>query len=339
MNPTGNNVKILAVASFGGHWEQLCRIMQPIDCVEIVCATTRKLDADDGFSAVNHSVTNVSRRNWWKVPLVLWQMVRIISQEHPTHIVTTGAAPGLMALVAGRLMGVKSLWLDSIANVERMSTSGRMAKYFARAERMALQCSADACRVALNSTSDSSDQLPERKETAGKPAASLPADIHKIFITAGTQEPFDRLLEAVDLWLDNHKDCEVVAQAIPGRYRPRNFNCSEDIAPDEFARIFNDADVVVSHAGMGTILRSLQAGKSLVVMPRLKSKGEHRTNHQSASAGRVRPVQFIAEVNNEDELFHAMTKVGDLVAISTPLDVDFSAVTEAVERFVRDSKN
>ena len=54
----------------------------------------------------------------------------MIRQEKPDAIITTGAAPGLVFLLAGKLLGRKTIWIDSIANVEHLSASGRMASKF-----------------------------------------------------------------------------------------------------------------------------------------------------------------------------------------------------------------
>jgi hypothetical protein len=55
-------------------------------------------------------------------------MVRL----RPHVVFTTGAAPGAVALVIGRVFGAKTIWLDSIANVETVSGSGRMVRHFAQ---------------------------------------------------------------------------------------------------------------------------------------------------------------------------------------------------------------
>jgi len=58
------------------------------------------------------------------------QIFRIILREKPDVIVSTGAAPGYLAIRIGRLMGAKTVWLDSIANVDELSLSGqRIGKY------------------------------------------------------------------------------------------------------------------------------------------------------------------------------------------------------------------
>lgn len=69
---------------------------------------------------------------WEKMKLIkmAFEVRKIISIEKPDIIISTGAAPGLMAIIWGRLTGKKTIWIDSIANVDQISMSGRIAKPF-----------------------------------------------------------------------------------------------------------------------------------------------------------------------------------------------------------------
>lgn len=61
---------------------------------------------------------------------LLWgglAMLRILLRERPDVVISTGAAPGFLAVMLGRLLGARTLWIDSIANAERLSLSGRLA--------------------------------------------------------------------------------------------------------------------------------------------------------------------------------------------------------------------
>jgi len=55
---------------------------------------------------------------------------KLISTTKPDVIITTGAAPGLMAVIVGKIRNIKTVWIDSIANAEKLSMSGRLATYF-----------------------------------------------------------------------------------------------------------------------------------------------------------------------------------------------------------------
>jgi UDP-N-acetylglucosamine:LPS N-acetylglucosamine transferase len=59
------------------------------------------------------------------------QMLSIILRERPDVVISTGAAPGYFALRFGKMMGARTIWLDSIANVDRLSRSGRQVRNYA----------------------------------------------------------------------------------------------------------------------------------------------------------------------------------------------------------------
>lgn len=76
-------------------------------------------------------VPDFSRWDAWRLPLVAWKMLRIIRRRRPRAIITTGAAPGLIAVAMGRMCGCRTLWVDSIANAATLSGSGKLARRIA----------------------------------------------------------------------------------------------------------------------------------------------------------------------------------------------------------------
>lgn len=106
-----------------------------------------------------------------------------------------------------------------------------------------------------------------------------------IFVTVGTNEaPFDRLLEGVDaLQLDEH----LVVQHGPSEVRPQGAECYDFLTFDEIVEHMRAARVVISHAGVGTVLVALANGKHPVVVPRLRQFGEAVDDHQLAFARRL----------------------------------------------------
>ncbi len=105
-----------------------------------------------------------------------------------------------------------------------------------------------------------------------------------IFVTVGSQMPFDRLIAAVDEWAGRNRGCEVFAQIAASSAHPRNMRYTNFMTPTEFARALQGAQLIVGHAGMGTIISALEMGKQLLVMPRLGRLHETRNDHQVATA-------------------------------------------------------
>jgi UDP-N-acetylglucosamine transferase subunit ALG13 len=125
-----------------------------------------------------------------------------------------------------------------------------------------------------------------------------------IFVTVGTQLPFDRMIRTVDAWA-GRRGIEVFAQIGPGEYVPRHMQWTRTLPADDCNSRIRQARGVVAHAGMGSILTALQSGKPILVMPRLGRLGEHRNDHQVMTArhfkeqGRIRVAFDEAELEVE----------------------------------------
>lgn len=123
--------RILAVSSGGGHWVELMRIKAAFEDGDLAFATVNADYRNDVPGHRFYTVSDATRWNKLGVAILAAQVLRIIMRERPDIVVTTGAAPGYFALRFGKLMGARTIWLDSIANVDELSMSGRMAGRYA----------------------------------------------------------------------------------------------------------------------------------------------------------------------------------------------------------------
>lgn len=123
-----------------------------------------------------------------------------------------------------------------------------------------------------------------------------------IFVTVGAQMPFDRLIRAVDVWAANQRNVAIFAQIGAGGCRPTHCEWAERLGPREFRARAGDAELLVAHAGMGSILTALEFGRPIVVMPRLGSLGETRNDHQVATAKRMAALSGVSVAMDEREL-------------------------------------
>ncbi|MCC6785751.1 MAG: hypothetical protein IT457_23090 [Planctomycetes bacterium] len=118
--------RLLAISSPGGHWVQL-RLLDPAwHDHEVVYACAGEARANEVAPARYHAIPDASRRDLrglWHLARALWRVMRI---ERPDVVVTTGAAPGGLAILIGRLFRARTVWIDSVANAERLSLSGRV---------------------------------------------------------------------------------------------------------------------------------------------------------------------------------------------------------------------
>lgn len=124
--------KILAVASGGGHWIQLMRVIPAFEGHEVVLVSTHEGYKKVAGTRKFYAVTDANRWNKLRLIKMAFEVRRIVAAEKPDVVISTGAAPGLFALLWARVSGKKTIWLDSIANVEKLSMSGRLIKPLAQ---------------------------------------------------------------------------------------------------------------------------------------------------------------------------------------------------------------
>lgn len=119
--------RVLAVASNGGHWVQLRRLAPAFDGHDVAYLTTDPGHRSEVGPARFYAVNDANR--WNKLALVrcTLEILCVLLRERPSVVVSTGAAPGYLAIQCARLLRARTVWIDSVANVEELSMSGRMA--------------------------------------------------------------------------------------------------------------------------------------------------------------------------------------------------------------------
>lgn len=119
--------RVLALSSGGGHWIELLRLRPAFAGAELHFASVSGDYRNDVADARFHRIPDATRWNklalLWLLCCLCWLLLRV----RPDVIVTTGAAPGYLAIRLGKLLRARTIWLDSIANVDELSLSGRMA--------------------------------------------------------------------------------------------------------------------------------------------------------------------------------------------------------------------
>lgn len=123
--------KLLALASGGGHWVQLQRLRPAFEGFETVYVSMFDSYAEQVAGSRYYVVPDASRFDLKSFVPVFAKALVIMLRERPNAVVTTGSAPMLTFVLLGRLMGARTLWIDSIANSERISSSGRLARRLA----------------------------------------------------------------------------------------------------------------------------------------------------------------------------------------------------------------
>ncbi|MCA8965228.1 MAG: UDP-N-acetylglucosamine--LPS N-acetylglucosamine transferase [Planctomycetes bacterium] len=119
--------RVLALSSGGGHWIELLRLRPAFAGAELHFASVNEDYRADVADARFHRIPDATRWNKLALLRLLWRLLWLLLRVRPDVIVTTGAAPGYLAIRLGRLLRARTIWLDSIANVDELSLSGRMA--------------------------------------------------------------------------------------------------------------------------------------------------------------------------------------------------------------------
>ncbi len=109
-----------------------------------------------------------------------------------------------------------------------------------------------------------------------------------LFASVGSMFPFDRLVQAIDTWAAAHPEVAVEVQIGSGSFEPRHARFVRMMPPALYQQRIAEAKLFVAHAGMGSIISAIQAGKPLIMLPRLQHLGEHTTDHQLATIAKFR---------------------------------------------------
>lgn len=124
-------MKILLISSCGGHWVQMCRLLPAMESCELVFAST---DPDYSQSVSGFKFYAIPDASMWNKPRLILQALKVLFlliKIRPDVVVSTGASVGFFALFFGKKMGIKTIWIDSIANCDELSLSGKKVKPYA----------------------------------------------------------------------------------------------------------------------------------------------------------------------------------------------------------------
>jgi UDP-N-acetylglucosamine transferase subunit ALG13 len=265
--------KLLLVASTGGHVAELARLAPGLGAaqnslwVTFDSAQTRSLLAGQRRVFVPY----VRPRDIRGVVRTSWIIERLLRREHFDGVASTGSAIAVSALPLAAAQGIPSLYIESVSRVEGPSLSGRILAASRIVEMHTQHQSWAQGRWHMHeSVFDTFRSLP--KDPAERPS---------LFVTLGTIEGyrFDAMVDAV--LATGLADERTVWQLgyttgrhdLPGRvYGQMLF--------DDFHDAAENADVVITHAGVGSMLSFLEAGIYPVLVTRRKARGEHVDDHQ-----------------------------------------------------------
>lgn len=159
-----------------------------------------------------------------------------------------------------------------------------------------------------------------------------------ILVTVGMQLGFDRLIAAMDA-IAPGLGMPVIAQTGKGTYRPKHMEVRRNIAPGEFEVLMSEARLIVSHAGIGTVLTAARCNRPLVLMPRRADRGEHRNDHQLATVRSLGERPGILIAMDESELPDRIAQGLALGTWSTLQSPTAERMHAALVRFIEHRKS
>lgn len=153
-----------------------------------------------------------------------------------------------------------------------------------------------------------------------------------IFATVGTQAPFDRFVKILDEIAPATGE-EIIAQTCKGKYQVKNIKTVDFLPPDEFNEYFAKARIIVAHAGMGTVISALKMRKPIVIMPRIASWGEHRNDHQLATAMKLDELDYVYVAYDGKQLKNLLMKK-DLEPLCFIGEAASETLTESLKEYI-----
>jgi UDP-N-acetylglucosamine transferase subunit ALG13 len=124
-----------------------------------------------------------------------------------------------------------------------------------------------------------------------------------IFVTVGTQLPFERMVATVDAWAARQSPApNILAQVGDGRTDYMSLRCVHSLDGESYQTAVSEARLIVAHAGTGSILTALDHGVPVIVMPRDHLRGEHRDDHQQQTARQLEKMGLVAVAWDEAAL-------------------------------------
>ncbi|MFU7527437.1 glycosyltransferase [Qipengyuania sp. ASV99] len=154
-----------------------------------------------------------------------------------------------------------------------------------------------------------------------------------ILVTVGMQLGFDRLIRAMDA-IAPTLGMEVIAQTGKGSFTPQNMTARERIGAEEFDRLAEQAQLIVSHAGIGTVLTAQRLSTPIVLLPRRFEYREHRNDHQVATVTNLEGRAGILVALRDEDLPHAIEQGLAMGTVTPALSPSTQQLHAAIARYI-----
>ena len=158
-----------------------------------------------------------------------------------------------------------------------------------------------------------------------------------ILVMLGTQNnSFHRLLEKIDeLIKEKIIDEKIIVQAGYTKYESKNMKIFGLIPQDELEKYQDQADLIITHGGVGSIISSIKKGKKVIAVPRLHKYHEHVNDHQTQIVENFSSKNYIIGINDVDELKEAILKAKDFIPTKYEIkNHEENKIIKIIENFI-----
>ena len=295
------------VVATGGHLEQALR---RVDQLGLSSAVTfyvpRNSQSVTRLHAFKHSyVPKVGSRDFLGLINVAFQLLFTINKRKYDYVLSTGAGVAIACRIVCKLKGLDFIYIESIARQSSPSMTGRILVHM-RTKNLYTE----------SELFDPTHWLPidslfAQYRSYDRDSEKNGSDPLKIFVTVGTVHEFEfrRLVDLVNA-VSNESD-HIVWQIGPLESVPLQGKVFKELSSTEFTENLNEADVVISHAGVGSVLNILDTGKFPILIPRKPEYNEHIDNHQLEIAMLLRNLDLctvVTENLQRSDLIYAHLK-------------------------------
>ncbi len=324
-------MKICLAASGGGHLRQLAQLKPFYEKHDSFLVTQQTpLGLSLSKEMRTHFVSDIAlgkiKRNpkeWIVFARNLLQCYRILRDEKPDLILSTGAGLTFNLLWLSRIYSMRSIFVESIAHVYTPTATGRtmmnrVDAYIVQWEDLHLLYPHSIFAGPITATEESQ---PERTQ-------------EETFVTVGTHGPFLRLVEEVERLASEGKIPRPLVIQHPGEVSaPHADRVFEDCSADEFEDQLTRSNLVITHAGTGSIFSALEAGCKTIALPRLSKHNEHYDDHQTEILKKLMELGALLGSDNVEDLESLLVESKKFRQKN--IRYDSSVIVEKVETLVR----
>ena len=157
-------------------------------------------------------------------------------------------------------------------------------------------------------------------------------DRYSIFASVGNAtQPFDRFLRIVDE-AAGRTGLRTLIQTGSGKFRPQHAEAASFVTRELFEALMQEADYVVTHGGVGSVMAAIRLGKMPIVVPRRKAAGEHVNDHQLELADELSRMGWCRIVSDVDELIACLRTLPQVMPLRQ--DISNRRMREMVNQFI-----